>query len=546
MSEEDEDTVTKPIAGPEPRPGGARAADTEQLGGGSPPAREAPPGGAFAGPPPGGAVDPGAPPGPAPGGAVDPGAPPGPPPGGAADPGGPSGPIPPPGDAGGPSGPIPPPGDAGGPGQTPPPGGGGGPGPRRLTRRADGQVLGGVASGLGAYFGIDPLVFRILFVVLTLAGGTGLVLYAALWILLPPETGAEPVGQTALRRPSVRAWVGVALFGLAALLLSDAIGFQRPSIIWALALITIGVLLCRQEATGGAPGGGAAAPAGPDQMGRAAPAGGPPPGWGAPPPAGWGAPPAGWGGGAAAAGSAPAPPAGSRPSPRPWGVPPPGGWGSRRPPSVLGLLTVAVAVLAVGVAALLDNLGAVEMTLGRSLALFLVVIGLGLVVGAWRGWSAGLVVLGLLMVPTVAAASLADVPFAGGVGDRVFQPRSAAEVRSDYQLAFGRLTVDLHEVRFGKDPTRIRASVGMGEVVVYVPEGVPVEAHGRAGAGHVDFFDRTEDGVQVELTETAAGSERVGRLRLDLSVGYGAVRVVRSPPEPPAPLLEPRIQGEVG
>jgi phage shock protein PspC (stress-responsive transcriptional regulator) len=414
-------------------------------------------------------------------------------------------------------------------------------------------VLGGVASGLGAYFGVDPLLFRVMFVVLTLAGGTGLVLYAALWILLPPATGAESVGQTVLRRPSARAWVGVALLGLAALLLSGAIGFQRPGIVWALALITIGVLLFRQEATGGPPPVGPSDPARPDQMGpgqtdRPGPAGGPPPGWGAPPPAGWGAPPpAGWGGGAAAAGWAPAPPAGSRPSPRTWGVPPPGGRGSRRPPSVLGLLTVAVAVLAVGVAALLDNLGAVEMTLGRSLALFLVVIGLGLVVGAWRGWSAGLVILGLLMVPTVAAASLADVPFRGGVGDRWIQPRSAAEIRPDYQLAFGRLTVDLHEVRFGEEPARIRAGVGMGEVVVYVPEGVPVEAHGRTGAGQVELFGRVEDGIQVELTQITAGSERAGRLRLDLSAGYGAVRVLRWPPPPgtPTPPIQPQIQ-EIG
>ena len=498
MSEDD--TVTGRSAGPQPQPSGSPATEIRE-----PPPGELPPGELPPAEPPPGELPPAEPP------------PGGPPPAGWG---------------------LSPGGGAARPGQ-----------PRRLTRRTDGQILGGVANGLGSYFGIDPLLFRVGFVVLALAGGIGLALYAALWLLVPPTTGAESVGPTVFRRPTARAWIGAALLGVAALMLADAVGFQRPSIIWALALIAIGVLLFRQEAAGGPPPG---RPTGPAGAGQAGPAGGPPAGWGAPPPAGWGAPsPAAWGGGAASTGWAPLPPAGPRPSPATWGAPPPGGWG-RQPGSVLGLLTLAVAVLAVGMAALLDNLGLVEMTMGRSFALFLVVIGLGLVVGAWRGRSVGLVVLGLLLVPTVAAASLADVPFRGGVGERWYMPRSTAEVRPLYELGFGKLVVDLRDVRFGQGPTRIRASVGMGEVVVYVPRDVPVEAHGRASAGQVDLFGRVENGVQVESSQTSTGSERIGRLTLDLSAGYGAVQVVRwPPPEPPEPKipapLEPRIPAqEVG
>ena len=140
-------------------------------------------------------------------------------------------------------------------------------------------MLGGVANGLGSYFGIDPLLFRILFVVLTAAGGIGVLLYAALWILVPPATGGDSVGQTALRRPGGRAWLGAALLGVAALLLADAVGFQRPGVIWALALIALGVLLFRQDAGSGPPPGGPSEPAGPDQLGRAGTAGGPPAAW---------------------------------------------------------------------------------------------------------------------------------------------------------------------------------------------------------------------------------------------------------------------------
>ncbi len=54
----------------------------------------------------------------------------------------------------------------------------------RLYRDPDNGILGGVCSGLGAYFNIDPLLFRILFLVSLLAYGIGLV-YVILWIVLP-------------------------------------------------------------------------------------------------------------------------------------------------------------------------------------------------------------------------------------------------------------------------------------------------------------------------------------------------------------------------
>jgi phage shock protein PspC (stress-responsive transcriptional regulator) len=56
---------------------------------------------------------------------------------------------------------------------------------RRFYRDPDGRILGGVCAGLAAYFAWDPLLFRILFVVLTFAGGFGLGLYLVLWIVLP-------------------------------------------------------------------------------------------------------------------------------------------------------------------------------------------------------------------------------------------------------------------------------------------------------------------------------------------------------------------------
>ena len=56
---------------------------------------------------------------------------------------------------------------------------------KKLFRNPDDKVLGGVASGLSAYFGIEVLYIRLAFIILTLAGGSGLVIYLILWVITP-------------------------------------------------------------------------------------------------------------------------------------------------------------------------------------------------------------------------------------------------------------------------------------------------------------------------------------------------------------------------
>ncbi|MDT8432255.1 MAG: PspC domain-containing protein [Bacteroidales bacterium] len=63
---------------------------------------------------------------------------------------------------------------------------------RRLYRDPENSVLGGVSGGLGAYFSIDPLIFRILFLVFFFFGGASILVYLILWIVLPKaETAAQ-------------------------------------------------------------------------------------------------------------------------------------------------------------------------------------------------------------------------------------------------------------------------------------------------------------------------------------------------------------------
>lgn len=59
--------------------------------------------------------------------------------------------------------------------------------PRVLYRSVRNRVIGGVAGGLGEYFYIDPTIIRIIFILLTIFGGSGILLYIVLWIILPSQ-----------------------------------------------------------------------------------------------------------------------------------------------------------------------------------------------------------------------------------------------------------------------------------------------------------------------------------------------------------------------
>jgi phage shock protein PspC (stress-responsive transcriptional regulator) len=81
------------------------------------------------------------------------------------------------------------------------PAGGGGPtgpapGPRRLLRSRDDRVIGGVCGGLGRYFNVDPLLFRIGVIALAFVGGAGVLLYLAALLLVPSEPEAGHVSTT--------------------------------------------------------------------------------------------------------------------------------------------------------------------------------------------------------------------------------------------------------------------------------------------------------------------------------------------------------------
>jgi phage shock protein C len=80
---------------------------------------------------------------------------------------------------------------------------------RRLYRNPKDKMLGGVCSGLAVYFDVDPVIIRLIMVVLLLGAGIGVLAYVIAWVIIPiartPEemasmTGGDPMNFESLKR----------------------------------------------------------------------------------------------------------------------------------------------------------------------------------------------------------------------------------------------------------------------------------------------------------------------------------------------------------
>ena len=61
---------------------------------------------------------------------------------------------------------------------------------RKLYRSRNRRMVAGVCGGLADYFDIDPTVIRVVFLILAVFGGTGLVVYLVMWIVVPDASKA--------------------------------------------------------------------------------------------------------------------------------------------------------------------------------------------------------------------------------------------------------------------------------------------------------------------------------------------------------------------
>ena len=371
---------------------------------------------------------------------------------------------------------------------------------RRLIRRTDNKMIGGVAGGLADYFAIDPVWVRLGFVAAVFLGGAGILAYIVLYVVMPTGAGGEPsTAERAIERVahSMRntpTLIGVALVILGGILVANQLFEWRSGVIWGFALIFFGVLLFvqREERAAQEPAAVSAAVAPPLPLGGTA---------------------------VLPLGAPPLPP-GTAPSPPPRRVP--------RERSGLGWMTLGGLLVAIGVVTLLDFENVLSLTAGQYLAMAVATIGVGLLVGAWYGRARWLIVPGLVLIPFMLAASLIHVPFEGGMGDRLFRPMSLEAVEPEYHLVAGQMLLDLNEVPFGPGTHTIQATTVAGRILVLVPENVRVEIHAKAGAGQVSLFGQTDEGLNVDVRRTfepRIATAQAGVLQLDLEAALGQVEV---------------------
>lgn len=138
----------------------------------------------------------------------------------------------------------------------------------RLTRSHSNSMIAGVCGGLGEYLNVDPILFRILFVLALIVGGSGLLVYIILWIVIPEEkpntqksnnlnyenmtdsnnqtgNGFNPApDQNKPQKNDGNLWGGLILITLGGIFLIDRF---VPRIdfgdLWPLILIVVGVIL---------------------------------------------------------------------------------------------------------------------------------------------------------------------------------------------------------------------------------------------------------------------------------------------------------------
>lgn len=355
----------------------------------------------------------------------------------------------------------------------------------------------GVAGGLGSALAIEPLVIRIAFVVLALFSGVGIVLYIAALLLLADSPFSRPPS-------TVRRVTGgiVILFTARWLFSGDA---RLPAAGWVVAIGLLGIAVALWS--GRSPLDVRPAPPAPEVL---------------------------------------ASPDGGTTTDR-WET-----WTTQRrerprpPRSALGMLTIGAASV-VGAAVWLA--GSDTSRGAQAFGWATVVLGAGLLVGAFAGRARWLIIPALLT--SIAAVAAAALSFAGASvnhrsGSRTEFIGAGSLVLPRYSNGLGDFDLVLSDYPNDVSTT---VDVGVGKLTVEVPENARVQVDARVGVGSIDAFGSSRNGYRrvLSLDDNRSGAHLI---KLTLRVGVGSIEVRRGPffggPfVPAAPTFAPPITAAV-
>ncbi|RKS69335.1 phage shock protein PspC (stress-responsive transcriptional regulator) [Motilibacter peucedani] len=397
---------------------------------------------------------------------------------------------------------------------------------RSLRRSALDRKVAGVCGGVARSLRIDPLILRVVAVVLAVFGGAGVLLYSLAWLLLPEEgeeeSGAERLvrgrGDSSVIAPIVGVLVGLALFGR---VLDD--GPSGFVVIVTFLVVGTIVALRSDRPTAGVPVGGPAEPRREDSFGRTA---------------GTAYAPAGTAYAAAATAYAPTGPVFGPvhgpplppPPVAPWPVPPPREPRPPRPPAgPLAALTLSGMLVVTCAASIAAWVFGAQIGVTFVLGAALVALGVGVAAASLWGRAGGLPLLGaLLAVALIVAGVVRDEVPTHGWGDVTLRPTTVAQAQQPVERAAGDVTLDLRDVPFTGGPVHVRVRQAVGELLVLVPPDVSLDVQADVHwVGEVRLPDSdTENGASVSkhVVEPAVGSRGTLVMDLDLTVGDLEVR----------------------
>ncbi|RST12098.1 PspC domain-containing protein [Streptomyces sp. WAC05374] len=412
---------------------------------------------------------------------------------------------------------------------------------RRAPRR---KVVAGVCGGLGRYYDLDPVVFRVVTGVLAVTGGLGLVFYGFAWLLIAADDEDENEARRLVTGRVDGASLIALLMALAGcgLFLSMLGNGSTVSFSLLLILAVSGAAVWSRRRRLVEAHEAVADPVTVHTVAEAPPETKAPP----PPesPSWWREPivkdgtsgpvPLGylWGpeDGAGVEDAILARPAKS-----------PGAAGKAAPargPRSMGGAVLLLALVAGGLGTALPwGSQPLGVCLQTGLVCALVVFALGLVAGAFLGRTgAGTVVMTVVTAVLLAGASLIPRQIGTEWIRAQWSPATAADLRPRYELGTGTGTLDLSglAVPAGR-AERTAAEVGAGRLHVVVPRNVTVKVHAQVGLGDLRLPSEPAEDIDVapdhDVTRTIApprGVSPAGTLDLTLEVGLGQVEVSRA------------------
>ncbi|MCY4422623.1 MAG: PspC domain-containing protein [Acidimicrobiaceae bacterium] len=368
---------------------------------------------------------------------------------------------------------------------------------RRILRRSsDDRVIAGVAGGIGAYFGVDAVLVRIAFIVLTFLGGAGPFLYLVGWLALPQEDSrsvvAKALGGDSPRR--LRSLAAVVLIGVGLLITANLSGelFEVFINVWTIAPYLALILIAAGVALVLWPG-----PAGRSEPTPAPPPSGPPPSTAADAGPVW----------ATVAPAGPEPPRASR--------------SRRRGRTTVGYVTVACLLVYTGGAVVLDRLDAVGVDIGVYFAIALTIVGAGLLVSAYAVGARGLILLGVVLSAPLLLFTGAELPWGSGVGEVRVTVTDIDELQDEYRHGVGKLVVDLRGLEPDGTVRSLDLSLSVGDMDIYVPDNIRTTADVNVGAGSMRvWYGGPAPDRQQDLRESRHLLE--GLLRLPSGYGDGS------------------------